>query len=86
MYSGHNMQGNIQTNTLGYDAIASITDLGPQGGGASTLYLAKTTYPHPVAGTNVQATVVLEGWDPNYLSGLNGQYRAVRNVPEFCPE
>jgi hypothetical protein len=74
VYSGDNMQGNIQTNTLGYDAIASITDLGPQGGGSSTLFLAKTTYPHRMPGTNVQATVVLEGWDPTILPGLNGQY------------
>jgi hypothetical protein len=74
VYSGDNMQGNIQTNTLGYDAIASIADLGPQGGGSSTLFLAKTTYPHRMPGTNVQATVVLEGWDPTILPGLNGQY------------
>lgn len=74
VYSGDTIQGNIQLNTLGYDAIASIADLGPQGGGSSTLYLAKKTYPHRMPGTNVQATVVLEGWDPMILSGLDGQY------------
>jgi hypothetical protein len=74
VYSGDNIQGNIQLNTMGYDAIASITDLGPEGGGSSTLYLTKTSYPHRMPGTNVQATVVLEGWDPTILTGLDGQY------------
>lgn len=74
VYSGDSMQGNIELNTLGYDAIASIADLGPQGGGSSTLYLTKTTAPKRMPNTNVQATVVLEGWDPVILPGLDGQY------------
>jgi hypothetical protein len=74
VYSGDTMQGDIQLNTLGYDAIASITDLGYDGGGSSTLFLTKTTSPHRMPSTNVQATVMLEGWDPTQLIGLNGQY------------
>ena len=74
VYSGDSVRGNIQLNTLGYDAIAAITDLGPEGGGSSTLFLTKTTIPKRMPNTNVQATVVLEGWDPVILPGLNGQY------------
>jgi hypothetical protein len=75
IYSGDQMQGNIQLNTLGYDGIASITDLGNQGGGSSTLFLAKSSAPIRMPTTNLQAEVVLEGWDPTSpLGGLNSQY------------
>lgn len=74
VYSGDTVRGNIQLNTLGYDAIASIADLGPQGGGSSTLFLEKRTVPNRMPNTNVQATVVLEGWDPVLLPGLSSDY------------
>jgi hypothetical protein len=74
VYSGDTMQGNIEINKLGYYAIASITDLGPNGGGSSTLALNKTLTSKPMPYTNVQATVVLEGWDPTQLQGLSSDY------------
>jgi len=74
VYSGDTMQGNIEINKYGYYAIASITDLGPNGGGSSTLALNRSLTPKPMPYTNVQATVVLEGWDPTRLPGLNSDY------------
>jgi len=76
VYSGDIMQGNIEINKLGYYAIASISDLGPNGGGSSTLALNKSLTSKPMPYTNVQATVVLEGWDPtrSQLQGMSSDY------------
>jgi hypothetical protein len=74
VYSGDTVQGNIEINKYGYYAIASITDLGPNGGGSSTLALNSSLTPKPMPYTNVQATVVMEGWDPNRLPGLSSDY------------
>jgi hypothetical protein len=74
VYPGDTVQGNIEINKYGYYAIASITDLGPNGGGSSTLALNRSLTPKPMPYTNVQATVVLEGWDPTQLSGLSSDY------------
>ena len=74
VYPGDTMQGNIEINKYGYYAIASITDLGPNGGGSSTLALNRSLTPKPMPYTNVQATVVLEGWDPIQLPGLSSDY------------
>jgi len=74
--SGDQMQGNIELNTMGYDAIASITDLSPNGGGSSTLFLTENTAPNieRMPYQNLKATVVLEGWDPTKLQGLSKEY------------
>jgi hypothetical protein len=68
------MQGNIEINKNGYYAIASITDLGPNGGGRSTLALNSSLTPKPMPYTNLQATVVLEGWDPTVIQGLSSDF------------
>jgi len=58
---GDTIRGNIWINTNGYDAIGSIIDLGPTGGGSSTLFLTQNTAPTRMSGQNLYAQIVLEG-------------------------
>jgi len=75
VYDGDKMRGIIKINTEGYDAIGQIIDLGPNGGGSSTLYLASTTAPTRMPYQNLYAQVVFEGTDAmsqhdaSYLTG-----------------
>ena len=59
--SGDTIQGNIQINPEGNDAIGSITDLGPTGGGSSQLTLKHNQDPEWNTSRPVYAQIVLEG-------------------------
>jgi len=71
VFSGDNIQGNIQLNTLGYDAIGSITDLGSVGYGSSTLQLTHNNVPTPMSSQNLYAQIVLEGATVNGIIRQN---------------
>ena len=60
IYTNDLIQGNIQVNTAGYDAIGSITDTGPNGYGSSTLWLLKND-PEWNASMPAYAQILLEG-------------------------
>jgi PKD repeat protein len=69
IFTGDTIEGDIEINSQGYDAVGRITNLGPSGGGSSTLRLVHTHDPEWNTNLPVYGQIVLEnGWkSPQYI-------------------